>query len=277
MKNKKKQLTFWTSCLTLMALDQRLKKVTYHLSSEKVKKPFRIAHISDLHGCYYGKNQNTLVKAIKKAKPDLILFTGDIFDDIIPYDNAEILLSAIALQYPCYYVTGNHEYRGRDITNILDIITSYGVKILDGSRDMIEINGNIINICGISDPNAVKYVPEQESVVKQLNNLEKQIPPEYYTIFLSHRPELIETYLHYPFDLTLAGHAHGGQWRIPFLCNGVYSPNQGIFPKYAGGHYSFPDMDFIVSRGLARETTFVPRIWNRPELVIIDVKKAVHP
>ena len=69
----------------------------------------------------------------------------------------------------------------------------------------------------------------------------------------------------------LCGHAHGGQWRLPGLINGIYAPNQGFLPKYAGGQYQENDTTMIVSRGLARESTRIPRIFNRPELVIIDL------
>ena len=93
-----------------------------------------------------------------------------------------------------------------------------------------------------------------------------------YTILLAHRPEYYETYCNYSFDLVLCGHAHGGQWRIPYLINGLYAPNQGIFPKYAGGRYDGDKTTMIVSRGLDIETTWVPRIFNRPELVIIDLQ-----
>ena len=89
---------------------------------------------------------------------------------------------------------------------------------------------------------------------------------------MSSQPELFDIYTKYGFDLVLCGHAHGGQWRIPFILNGVYAPNQGIFPQYAGGRYEKDGTVMIVSRGLARETTYVPRIFNRPELVIIDLK-----
>ncbi len=69
----------------------------------------------------------------------------------------------------------------------------------------------------------------------------------------------------------LCGHAHGGQWRLPPFLNGVYSPDEGWLPKYAGGKYDFPNGQMIVSRGLARESTRIPMIFNRPELVIVDV------
>ena len=92
-----------------------------------------------------------------------------------------------------------------------------------------------------------------------------------FSVLLAHRPERIEDYLQYPFDLIVSGHAHGGQWRIPGILNGLLAPNQGFFPPYAGGQYDFADTTLIVSRGLARESTRIPRIFNRPELVVIDL------
>ena len=88
---------------------------------------------------------------------------------------------------------------------------------------------------------------------------------------LAHRPERIKDYLAYGFDLILSGHAHGGQWRIPGLLNGLLAPNQGLFPQYAGGRYDWEGTVFLVSRGLARESTRVPRIFNPPELVAVDL------
>ena len=85
---------------------------------------------------------------------------------------------------------------------------------------------------------------------------------------------IIDMYLQYEFDLILSGHAHGGQWRIPRILNGFLAPNQGFFPKYAGGKYDFNHTTFIVSRGLAKESTRIPRIFNPPELVIVDILPA---
>jgi len=58
---------------------------------------------------------------------------------------------------------------------------------------------------------------------------------------------------------------------IPGVLNGLLATNQGFFPKYAGGFYQLDNTSMIVSRGLARESTRIPRIFNRPEIVIINV------
>ena len=123
----------------------------------------------------------------------------------------------------------------------------------------------MIRLAGIEDP---LFYPDE--------TVEEKISPimhgDTYTILLSHRPELTKEYTALAFDAVVCGHAHGGQWRLPGLINGVYAPHQGIFPKFAGGLYDLGTTTLIVSRGLARETTLVPRIFNRPELVIMEIQ-----
>ena len=91
-----------------------------------------------------------------------------------------------------------------------------------------------------------------------------------FTILLSHRPELFDTYAAHEMDLVLTGHAHGGQFRLP-LIGGLIAPNQGLFPKYDDGLYSEGNTNMIVSRGLGN--SIIPfRFNNRPEVVLIELK-----
>lgn len=208
--------------LILLACDSRLKTVTYTVESDKISTPVRIVLLTDLHSCRYGENQKNLIKAVKAQNPDIILLGGDIFDDKVPHKNAELTVKQLAEQYPCYYVTGNHEYWSREVGAILDIIEGYGVKVLSGKCDTIEVNGQTLNICGVDDPDAEVYLAEGEPIewqIKRANEAvqkaEKTLGTEIFSVLLSHRPELYETYQNYEFDLVLSGHAHGGQWRIP--------------------------------------------------------------
>lgn len=271
--NKKKKRNIILVCLTIItilfvfAFDVSLKTRYYKISSKKIKSDIKIAFISDLHSCYYGKEQKNLLNRIYEEKPDVILFGGDIADDVIPHKNTEIVLKYVTQKYPCYYVSGNHEYWSNEIDEIKNMFRKYGVVVLEGQNKIVSLNGEAINICGVDDPEV-----GEDEFLKQINNVSNQIDNSMFTVFLTHRPERINTYKLYDFDLILAGHAHGGQWRIPKILNGLYAPNQGIFPKYAGGLYTFDDKAFIVSRGLSRESTFIPRIFNPPELVIIDIE-----
>lgn len=278
IKSKKKNLCVGAMLVIviLFVCDARLKTVFYTIESDKINHPVRLALITDLHSDKYGKNQSTLIRAVEKQNPDIVLLGGDIFDDNGTYDNAEITMRQLAEKYPCYYVTGNHEYWSRDVANILEIVKSCGITILSGDCDSIEISGQTLNICGVDDPDVAEYLVEGVPIENQLESAEEAALAAgagNFTILLSHRPELFVTYQKYSFDLVLSGHAHGGQWRIPFLLNGLYAPNQGLFPEYAGGRYDYETGTMIVSRGLARESTPIPRIFNRPELVIIDIEQ----
>ncbi len=90
-----------------------------------------------------------------------------------------------------------------------------------------------------------------------------------YTILLSHRPELFETYLDSGIDLVFSGHAHGGQFRLPFI-GGLVAPNQGLFPKYDSGLYTDGGTSMVVSRGIGN--SIIPfRFHNCPEIVLVEL------
>lgn len=257
--------------LLILAFDVRLKTVNYILKTSKVDENIRLAVITDLHSCYYGKGQRTLIDAVEKEKPDVILLGGDIYDDRLPDENTDTFLKAIGRKYPCFYVTGNHECWSERVHEMLEKIESHGIYIFHGETENIEIKGERINISGVDDPDMMYILGEDESMEKQLENTKTNKKKDDFSVLLAHRPVLIDQYLKYDFDVVFTGHAHGGQWRIPLLLNGVLAPDEGLFPEYAGGDYEFSNGKMIVSRGLARESTKIPRIFNRPELVIVDI------
>ena len=89
-------------------------------------------------------------------------------------------------------------------------------------------------------------------------------------ILLSHRPEFFRLYAACGADLAFAGHAHGGQWRLP-SGRGVFAPGQGFFPAYTCGLYRRGNAVMAVSRGLGGRAP-VPRLHNRPELVLVTLE-----
>lgn len=272
--NSKKawMVRFLIFLILLYVCDIRLRTVRYTFESPKVDAPVKVALLTDLHGSWYGKEQGELIKAIDKEAPDAVLLGGDIFDDKVSYRESEETLRILSRKYKCYYVTGNHEFWSEDIENILNIVRSCGVTVLRGDVDTLEIRGQYMDICGVDDPDGYGYGADAKSILQQLDSVSKQCDAAHYSILLSHRPEYFEHYGKYHFDLVLTGHAHGGQWRIPGLINGLYAPNQGVFPKYAGGLYDYEGGTMVVSRGLDRWGIKLPRIFNRPELVIIEVR-----
>ena len=261
-------LLLGTAALFLVGSTDEMITVTYEVEAPDVDSPIRLALVTDLHSCDYGEKQEELLEAIDAQHPDAVLLGGDIIDDDIPREKGELFVTEVARTYPTWYVSGNHEYRTHDIDGIKDFIRSAGAAVLEGDCVSLTLEGQTIQICGVDDPEGVG----QETMDLQLTQAAAQADPTLFTILLSHRPELIDQYRSYGvFDLILSGHAHGGQWRIPGLLNGLLAPNQGFFPQYAGGRYDFSDCTFLVSRGLARESTSIPRLFNNPELVIIEI------
>jgi len=255
-----------TSCRTISTKTYKTETLLLEEQSS-----IKIALISDLHSTIHGKNQIVLIDKIKDINPDFIVLSGDIFDDVIPMTGTQLLLRGIYNVSPIYYVTGNHEYQSNNIQAIREELRSYGVVILSDNYIITKIENNEIVIAGIEDPFKDLYETpgynQDESMERAFRELD-EIP--FYKILIAHRPEFIEIYKKYPFDLVLSGHTHGGQVRLPFL-NGLYAPNQGIFPKYAGGIYTHGNLTHIISRGLSI-TPWLPRIFNPPELVIIIIE-----
>lgn len=239
----------------------------YKVQSAKVNKRIRIVHLSDLHCCYYGNHQKRLCRLVDDTSPDLICMTGDMLEPKFSRDAAGDLFSYLASRYPCYFVTGNHEYNYRNVKGVKAYVRSFGIHLLSGTGQwFVSDSKEKIYICGIDDPSDFRKGWKNE-----LNSIASSIDPEYFSVFLTHRPEKAPMYAKLPFDLVLSGHAHGGQWQIPGIVNGLFAPGQGFFPEYAGGRYDFKKQVHINSRGLAYYVP-IPRFFNPVEFGVIDIE-----
>ena len=252
---------------------QKLKLQYYIENSSKVTEPVRLAVLTDLHSTLYGQGQEDLVEMLSGQKPDAVLLVGDIADNKVSHRGTQTLLAAIGHKYPCFYVSGNHEYWSGEAEAIKKMIASYGVMVLEGEIRVLEVKGQKLQICGVDDPSGVtgyaSFDTQTGGWEKQLWDCQDSLEARQYSVLMSHRPELTDFYTDSGFDLVVAGHAHGGQVRIPWILNGLFAPGQGLFPRYAGGQYTLGETSMIVSRGLCRNV--LPRIFNRPELVIVDI------
>lgn len=252
--------------IIMIAFDNRLIKKTYKIESNKLRNNLKIIQISDLHSCIYGENQQELIDILEYEEPDFVVLSGDILDD--KRDEAPVftLLTRIGKEYGCFYSTGNHEIWTNEADRIKKEFKEYGINVLDGNMAEIEINNEVIDIFGVDDPEI-----GDEEFFKQYINVLQNVRENKFSVLISHRPEIVDLYEAFKGDLILSGHTHGGQFRIPLLLNGIFAPHQGFFPKYSGGLYEIENSKMIISRGLSRENTCIPRIFNRPEVVIINV------
>lgn len=254
--------------LVWAGLDTSLTVQIYTVESGKVEAPVRLALLTDLHSCDYGEGQRELLDAVEEQDPDLVLLGGDIVDDgpEMPEERALATVEALAERWPTYYVTGNHEYRTGRAEEIKELLAGRGAVVLEGTCALVTVGEQTLQICGVDDP-AVGAAVWQS----QLEDVTVALEGDVCSILISHRPERVADYTGRGFDLVLSGHAHGGQWRIPLLGVGLIAPNQGLFPRYAGGTYDLEGTTLVVSRGLARESTRIPRLYNPPEVVVVDL------
>ena len=253
--------------LTLIALDERLILRTYTVTSPKLTAAVRLAVVTDFHS---SDNADDVAAMTASCAPDAVLMVGDMFDDDTqnrPTERTLSLMRQLSALYPCYYVSGNHEAWTGEMDALYQQTEEAGVTVLRMSSGVLTVRGQRIALCGIPDPYEMVFsgAPDTE---EQLRQALEDVDSADFTVLLAHRPELLAKYAQFPLDLVVSGHAHGGQVRIPGVLNGLYAPNQGWFPKLAGGAYTQGGTTLIVSRGLAVRTR-LPRIFNRPEVVLV--------
>lgn len=252
----------------LIQKSKKMETTYYYIESSKISKPVKAVVLSDLHNEEFGPDNSFLVKRISEEKPDIVFMLGD----MVNQNDRDItiiskLCEKIVSVAPVYYILGNHEgslmYGRIDSVSLSEELENIGINVLNNNYIEVDINGNRINIAGIST-NEKDY--DQYSAVE----LEDFWHLDGYKILLSHYPSLYYYKLKdVKVDLALAGHYHGGIIRLPKF-GALYHPDDGIFPRYAGGEYELTYGKLIVTRGLGNNN-IIPRINNRPELTVIEL------
>lgn len=274
MKNKKMIIVSAIACTFILWMiwgNASVGVTHYTVSDNKLPTAFnhyKIAVVSDLHNAEFGKENRTIVNKIRKEQPDMIAITGDLVDSSRTDAAVAVSLAEELVQIaPCYYVTGNHEaWIGAKYAELEEKLTAAGVNILHDAAAEISKDGETIRIVGVDDPDFTGEIQKEKFGEK----LQQLMVADGCCLLLSHRPELFETYVSEHVNLVLSGHAHGGQFRIPFA-GGLVAPNQGFFPKYDGGRYIENSTTMIVSRGIGNSIIPV-RFNNRPEIVMVELE-----
>ena len=282
MKKPNKKTVLIVSVLVILCLgiwtlwgNTALEVNEYEIMSDKIPEAFtgfRIAQVSDLHNKDFGEGYGQLLTLLSQINPDIIVVTGDLID------SRQTDLD-IALEFAwqagkiarVYYVSGNHEARVPEYEDLKTGLVKAGVVILENQKVQITREGESITLMGIDDPSFQEdyLFGDSESVARQaIENLQNE--SDGYTILLSHRPELFDLYVETEMNLVFSGHAHGGQFRLPFV-GGLVAPNQGFFPKYDAGQFTEENTTMIVSRGVGN--SIIPiRFNNRPEIVLVTLR-----
>ena len=233
---------------------------------------FRIAQVSDLHNAEFGEGNSKLLELLSQTEPDIIVLTGDLIDSRQTDIEIALTFAREALKIaPVYFVSGNHEARVIEYEDLKMGLAEAGVIVLENQTVNITREGESITLMGIDDPSFQEnyLFGNSEGVAKQaIETLLRE--SDGYTVLLSHRPELFDVYVDTGMDLVFSGHAHGGQFRFPFI-GGLVAPNQGFFPKYDAGQFTEENTTMIVSRGVGN--SIIPiRFNNRPEIVLVTLR-----
>lgn len=283
MKRKKKRILSILSLILVVLIgwtlwgNTALEVNEYEIVSDRIPQGFdgfRIAQVSDLHNAEFGEGNGKLIEQLSQSAPDIIVITGDLIDS--RHTDLNIALEfcrEIMNIAPVYYVSGNHEARVDEYSELKIGLAEAGVIVLEKEKLELTREGESITLIGLKDPSfRTDYLFGDAASVTQYALGELQNASDGFTILLSHRPELFDTYVEAGVDLVFSGHAHGGQFRLP-LIGGLVAPNQGFFPKYDAGLFCEGKTTMIVSRGVGN--SIIPfRINNPPEIVAVELKSA---
>lgn len=256
----------------------------YIYESEKLPNAFdgyRITQVSDLQSEYFGKAQGNLIKKVESTKPDMIVFTGDLLDrNHTDFDAARTAMKGLLEIAPVYYVNGNHEMAVEEkaMEAFYKELEEMGVEVLFDRKAIVTKKDTNICLLGLSEYTVFgckDYVRDNNAPLDidafetALTALRGQAGIDDFTILLTHEPQYLGMYAAADFDLAFAGHAHGGQIRLPFT-EGLYAPGQGVLPKMTSGVHRKRDTTLVISRGLGN-STFPFRVFNRPEIVNVKL------
>lgn len=228
----------------------------------------RIVQLSDLHSKSFGRGQKKLEKIITMAEPDIIVMTGDMIDSSRYDENTVMALVEKAVKIaPVFYVTGNHEMWTGKFPGLEVKLKEAGAVVLRNTSKKITVGAQFIYIAGIDDPETeIRPYDGLARIESMLHEAIPLLPPDSFKVLLSHRPEAFNLYSSYGVDVVFCGHAHGGQFRLPFL-GGLYAPGQGFFPRYTSGVHRDGNTSMVVNRGLGN-SSISQRLFNRPEVVV---------
>lgn len=262
-------------------------KIThYYITSNKLtglQRERKVILLSDLHNYCYGSNNDKLLSAIEKEKPDYILVAGDMLVGK-PGEStkvAEDFMSQLPKICDTYHANGNHEQRMKEFENLYEdtflkyyaVLEQAGVYLLSNEKISLEWDGIPVNILGLELPHQkYKKFQKQSLSVEEVKNYLGDAESKSYNIMIAHNPTFMDTYLEWGADLVTSGHLHGGVVRIPFI-GGIISPQFILFPKYSGEMKKVGDATSVVSKGIGIHTIKI-RLLNPAEMVVMHINGA---
>ncbi|MFR1725631.1 metallophosphoesterase [Emergencia timonensis] len=244
----------------------------FTLNEEKPdREHLKIVQISDLHikADFTYKNLDKVIKKVNEQNPDIVIFTGDLYDNYAIYRDDENIVTAlqkIEASYGKIAIWGNRDYGGGAERTYAAVMEDAGFTLLKNENWYITLNnGKRVLFTGLDD--ALLGHPVMPDGTK--------IYDSDYELLLSHEPDNVEPYMNYDYDIALSGHSHGGQINIPFLpfVNDMALTVTALSSKYSGGMYTFDDnaiKQLYVNTGIGT-THISARFGVVPEVTLFHI------
>lgn len=254
-----------------------MKTTQYRLTTHKKGVSFKAAVVADLHD----RSFDEILPILERERPHIILIPGDLteaLDRPAPEVSREglSLLAECAAIAPTFYSLGNHEiggchgriyrarFKGDGRLPPFVMREEWRKAIADSGVTLLDNTFVLWNGLAIGGLGSGLLEPDGRPPLAWLDSF---AAADGYKLLLCHHPEYYTRYLRsLDIDLTVAGHAHGGQWRI--FGRGVFAPDQGLFPRYTSGVY---ENRLVISRGVCNTFPIFPRFFNPREVVMITV------
>lgn len=266
----KKRYFFYLVLLTIVGIvlyaffiePKRIVTHHYIVGQNNGQKPVKVVQLSDIHiqKNYPASQLEKIVTKVNNENPDIILFTGDLFDNYATYGPSEEVIAALSrLNAPLgkYAVWGNHDHGGGAARVYPEILAAADFQLLENAGVNVPVsNEKSIYISGLDDSMLGNPLIEDALAARQSD----------YTILLSHEPDKADELLDHNIQLILSGHSHGGQVRLPFT-----TIKNVMAEKYVEGFYDLAnDTRLYVNTGLG--TTKIPvRFGVPPEIAVFDL------